>query len=150
MSIILLVPETFYTSFNIIYIYCGISDMLDGYIARLTNSETKFGERLDSVSDIVFVIVVVIKTLPFLDLSKEIIIWVIFIFFIKIFNVIYSYVNYKRIEFPHTILNKLIGFILFITPFIIVNNNSIIIEIIICSVATLAAIDENIILNKIL
>ena len=34
MSIILLIPETFSIAFSIIYIYCGISDMLDGFIAR--------------------------------------------------------------------------------------------------------------------
>lgn len=34
MSIMLLIPETFSIAFYIIYIYCGISDMLDGFIAR--------------------------------------------------------------------------------------------------------------------
>ena len=31
-------------------LYCGISDILDRFIARISKNETKFGERLDSVA----------------------------------------------------------------------------------------------------
>ena len=34
MAMVLLIPETFSIAFWIIYIHCGLSDMLDGYIAR--------------------------------------------------------------------------------------------------------------------
>ncbi len=142
ISIILLIPETFSVNFYIMYIYCGISDMLDGYIARKSKSESNIGARLDSISDIIFIFVAMIKILPKLDLINGIIIWVVLIIFIKIVNVICSYVYYKRIVLPHTIANKITGFILFIAPFIIVNTNSIIFEIIICSIATFAAVQE--------
>ena len=142
MSIILAISETFSFPFYIIYIYCGISDMLDGFIARKSKNESKLGARLDSVSDIIFVIVAMIKILPILNLTNEIIIWIVFIVFIKIVNVACSYIFYKKIVLPHTIANKITGFILFITPFIIVNTNPIIFQIIICSIATFAAVQE--------
>ena len=142
MSIMLLIPETFSIAFYIIYIYCGISDMLDGFIARKSKNESEIGARLDSVSDIIFVIVAMIKILPILNLTNEIMIWVVFIAFIKIVNVICSYIYDKKIVLPHTIANKITGFILFISPFIIVNTNSIIFELIICSIATFAAVQE--------
>lgn len=41
--------------FIIFYIYCGISDMLDGFITRKMHTESKFGEKLDSFADIVFI-----------------------------------------------------------------------------------------------
>ena len=44
MAIILLVIETFSIAFYIIYIYCGISDMLDGLIARKSKNESKTGQ----------------------------------------------------------------------------------------------------------
>jgi CDP-diacylglycerol--glycerol-3-phosphate 3-phosphatidyltransferase len=116
--------------------------MLDGYIARKSKSESNIGARLDSISDIIFIFVAMIKILPKLDLINEIIIWVVLIIFIKIVNVICSYVYYKRIVLPHTIANKITGFILFVAPFIIFNIDSIILEIIICSIATFAAIQE--------
>ena len=61
---------------------------------------------------------------------------------IKVTNAICAYICYKKLVLPHTIANKIIGFILFIAPFIIVNTNSIIFEIIICSIATFAAVQE--------
>lgn len=142
MSIILFVTETFSIAFYIIYIYCGISDMLDGFIARKSKNESKIGARLDSTSDIIFVIVAMIKILPVLNLTNRIIIWVVFIVFIKIVNVTCSYIYYKKILLPHTIANKITGFILFIIPFIIINTNPIIFEIIICGIATFAAVQE--------
>ena len=83
-----------------------------------------------------------IKILPILNLTNGIIIWVIIIALIKIVNVICSYIYYKKIVLPHTIANKITGFILFIAPFIIVNTNSIIFEIFICSIATFSAVQE--------
>ena len=75
ISIILAIIETFSFPFYILYIYCGISDMLDGYIARRTKSTSKIGARLDSIADIIFVIVAIIKILPVLHLSDGIVIW---------------------------------------------------------------------------
>lgn len=142
MSIMLAITETFSIAFYIIYIYCGISDMLDGFIARKSKNESKMGARLDSASDIIFVTVAMIKILPILNLTNGIIIWAVFIAFIKVVNITCSYIYYKKIVLPHTTANKITGFILFIALFIIVNTNPIIFEIIICSIATFAAVQE--------
>ena len=125
MSIILAISETFYFPFYIIYIYiyCGISDMLDGYVARRTKSTSKIGARLDSIADIIFVIVAIIKILPVLNLSDGIVIWAVIIALIKMINVICSYIYYKKLVLPHTVANKITGFLLFIAPFIIANTN---------------------------
>ena len=142
MSIMLLIPETFSIHFNITYIYCGISDMLDGFIARKSKSESEMGDRLDSTADIIFVIASMVKILPVLHLSDVIIIWVVFIAFIKIINIVCSYIYNKKMVLPHTIANKITGFVLFVAPFIIVNTNSILFEIIVCSIAAFAAVQE--------
>ena len=142
MSVLLIITEAFSAAFYIIYICCGISDMLDGVVARKSKNESKIGARLDSASDIVFFIVAIIKILPVLNLSKGIIIWTVIIALIKVTNVICAYICYKKLVLPHTIANKITGFILFIAPFIILNTNSIVFEIIICSIATFAAVQE--------
>ena len=67
MSIVLLAMKVLTIPFWVIYMYCGISDMLDGYIARKYNYISKFGERLDSVADIIFVIISILKIVPFLN-----------------------------------------------------------------------------------
>lgn len=142
MSIILCSTKAFSVAFYIIYTYCGISDMLDGFIARKSKNESKIGDRLDSASDIIFVIAAMIKILPALNLSKGIIIWTVIIALIKVTNMIFSYISYKKILLPHTVANKITGFALFIAPFIIFNTNPIIFEIILCSIATFAAVEE--------
>ena len=142
MSIMLAIPETFSITFYIIYIYCGISDILDGYIARKTKSTSRIGARLDSIADIIFVIVAMSKILPVLNLSKGIIICVIIIALIKIVNFICGYIYYKKIVLLHTIANKITGLLLFIAPLIIRNVNSVILVVIICIVATFSAIQE--------
>ena len=142
MSIILAILETFSFPFYIIYIYCGISDMLDGYIARKTKNTSKIGAGLDSIADIIFVIVAIIKILPVLNLSNVIIIWAFIIALIKICNVVCSYIYCKKIILLHTIANKITGFVLFVAPLIIVHADSIIFEITICMIATFSAIQE--------
>ena len=39
--------------FLAIYLYCGFSDVLDGYIARKTGTQSLTGARLDSLADFV-------------------------------------------------------------------------------------------------
>ena len=50
--------------FYLIYTLTGITDVLDGYFARKTGTASEFGARLDSVSDIIFYTVMLLKLLP--------------------------------------------------------------------------------------
>ena len=63
-SILLLFFPAFSVAFYIIYLFCGFSDMIDGIIARKTNSTSKYGSQLDTVADLFFVVVSLFKLLP--------------------------------------------------------------------------------------
>ena len=63
-SILLLFFPAFSVDFYITYLLCGVSDMIDGTIARKTNSASKFGSQQDTIADFVFVVVSLIKMLP--------------------------------------------------------------------------------------
>ena len=54
--------------FYVFYLLCGVSDMVDGTVARRTNSASEFGARLDTVSDFVFMTVALIKFVPYLHI----------------------------------------------------------------------------------
>ncbi len=54
--------------FYALYLLCGLSDMIDGVVARKTNSASEFGARLDTLSDFVFMTVALIKFLPHLHI----------------------------------------------------------------------------------
>ena len=54
-SIVLLFCPAFSSTFYAFYITAGISDMVDGWVARKTNTVSEFGSKLDTVADIIFV-----------------------------------------------------------------------------------------------
>ena len=138
MAMVLLLPKTFY----IIYIYCGLSDILDGFLARKYKITSKFGAKIDSVADMLFVGVSLLKILPVIEISIGIYIWIIIIVLIKVFNIILGYIYYKQLTLLHTIGNKITGLVLFVIPLMMNFIHIKILEILICSVATFSAIQE--------
>ena len=100
--------------FWLLYVIAGTTDMLDGFLARRWGAESKFGARLDSMADFVFVLAVGYKLFPWLKLPATLWMMIGLIALVKIVNAISSYVVKHRIDFPHTIANKLTGFLLFI------------------------------------
>lgn len=126
--------------FWVIYGLCGISDMLDGYLARKLHAESKAGAILDSVADIGFVICVAIRLLPIMQIPTWLWIWAGVIVTIKIINQVSALIFYKRFSFPHTKANKLTGLLLFLTlPTVFW---SIIPISVVAGIATFAAIQE--------
>ena len=101
--------------FWVLYALCGISDMVDGWLARKLHAETKAGAILDSVSDIVFVACCAIRLLPVLEIPTWLWIWAGVIVIIKVVNQISVLVVCKRFCFLHTWANKLTGLLLFLT-----------------------------------
>lgn len=100
--------------FWVLYVLCGISDMVDGPLARKLQAESKTGAVLDSVADIVFVACCAIRFLPMLKIPTWLWIWAGVIVFMKIVNQVSALVIFKRFCFPHTWANKLTGLLLFL------------------------------------
>ena len=96
-------------AFWVIYVLCGVSDMVDGYLARRLHAESKTGAVLDSVADICFVACCAIRLLPVLQIPTWLWIWAGLIVIIKMSNQISALVVHKHLCFPHTKANKLTG-----------------------------------------
>ncbi len=111
-GVCLLFSSVFSLTFYILYLFCGLSDMLDGFVARKTKSVSKFGSKLDSLADVVFLTCASIKLLPEINLPKWIWIWILLIFIAKIIGLVLK----KTITLPHSKLNKVCGFLLFLFP----------------------------------
>ena len=123
-----------------LYVLCGFSDMADGWLARKLHAETEAGAILDSVSDIVFVACCAIRLSPVLDIPTWLWIWAGVIVIIKIVNQISALVVCKRFCFPHTLANKLTGFLLFLS--VPTMFRSMILISIVAALATFAAVQE--------
>lgn len=141
-SILLLFFPAFSVAFYIIYLFCGFSDMIDGTIARKTNSTSKFGSQLDTIADLIFVVVSLFKLLPVIHIPGWLWIWGGVIAVIKISNIIWGYVSKKQFISLHTIMNKVTGLLLFLLPLTISFVELKCIAIAVCSIATLSAIQE--------
>lgn len=141
-SILLLFVPVFSLNFYILYLFCGFSDVLDGTIARKTNSASSFGSKLDTAADFLFMIISLIRILPAINIPTFIWIWIAVIFVIKLSNVLHGLVNDKMLISEHTIMNKITGFLIFSFPFTIPFIEITYSSVFICVVATLSAIDE--------
>ena len=78
--------------FFITYMFCGLTDVMDGIVARKTNTVSDFGAKLDTGADFIFVVVMLTKILSVIDVPVWLWIWVIAIAGIKIGNVIYGFI----------------------------------------------------------
>ena len=143
-SIMLLFFPAFSAEFYRIYIICGFSDMIDGTIARKTNSTSELGAKIDTAADLVFVTVSLIKILPAITVPGWLWIWGMVIAGIKIGNILWGYVSKKRFISLHTFMNKITGLLLFLLPLTLSFMDAKYSFIAVCSIATSAAIQESI------
>ena len=125
-----------------LYLLCGLSDMIDGTVARRMGSASEFGARLDTVSDFVFMTVALIKFVPHLHIPVWLWIWIGVIAMMKLGNAALGFVRTKKLVSPHTVLNKVTGLLLFLLPMTIIFVDITYTLPIVCIVATIAAIHE--------
>ena len=128
--------------FTILYLFCGLTDMIDGTIARKTNTVSEFGSKLDTVADFVFVVVCLIKLLPMIYIPVWLWIWISAIAVIKIANIAWGFVRRKKLVALHTVLNKATGTLLFLLPFTLQSVEPTYSFAVVCIIATIAAIQE--------
>ena len=142
LSVTLLFCPVFSVGFYCTYILCGFTDMVDGVVARKTNSVSEFGARLDTTSDFIFFAVTLIKLLPIIHIPKWIWVWIIIIAIIKIFNVILGFAYTKKLISLHTVMNKITGLLLFLLPPTLQFIESRYSFAVVCIIATITAIGE--------
>lgn len=138
----LLLVDAMTMPFWVLYVIAGTTDMLDGFLARRWGVESKFGARLDSLADFVFVLAVGYKLFPWLKLPATLWMMTGLIALVKIINAICSYVVKHRIEYLHTKANKVTGFLLFIGVMTIGQSYFVPVAWMISCIALFAAIQE--------
>ncbi len=115
-SIALLFCPVFSPAFYALYIAAGVSDVLDGTVARKTGTVSEFGSKLDTAADLILVAVCLVKLIPVLDIPMWLMIWIAVIALIKVINIISGYFMRKEFAAVHTVMNKITGILLFILP----------------------------------
>ena len=141
-SIVLLFCPALSPGFYGLYIAAGLSDVLDGFAARKTNSASEFGARLDTAADLVFVLACLIRLLPVLRIPFWLYVWIGIIALIKIGNIISGFAVKKRFVTVHSVMNKVTGALLFLLPLTIPVLPLKYAAVVVCAAATFAAMQE--------
>ena len=141
-SIALLFFPAFSPAFYALYLTGGITDMIDGTVARRTGNVSESGAKLDSIADIVFAVACLIKLFPVIIIPKWLYIWIGIIALIRIINIVSGFIMKKQFVMLHTIMNKITGLMLFILPLTVPFIKIKYTAVPVCTVATFAAIQE--------
>lgn len=120
LSILLLFFSTDTKRFLIVYTAAGVTDVLDGLIARKIGAVGEFGARLDSIADLMFYGIMLVKLLPRLyrALPIGVICAVGVVLLLRAASYIIAAIKYRRFASLHTWLNKLCGASVFLLPYI--------------------------------
>lgn len=148
ISASLIFCPVFSPAFYALYLAAGFSDMIDGTVARLTNTASEFGAKLDTVADFVFVAVCMIKIFPKMILPLWIYLWIAIIAAIKIFNIAVCLIKQKQFPAIHSIMNKMAGVLLFVLPLTMQTIDLKYSASLVCAFATFAAIQETYLIIK--
>lgn len=121
---------------------CGASDVLDGYIARKTKTNSQFGAVFDSISDFIFITVILIIIAPIFQWSEWMLYWIGGIAMIRFLSLTIGFIKYHTISFLHTYANKATGIVLFVFPILYSSLGIDIAVILVCSLANISAFEE--------
>lgn len=146
-SVYMFFTKTFSAMFFVIYTLCGLSDTVDGHIARKTGTTSEFGTKLDSVADLLFYFVMFIKVIPALTAQLTPFLWSIAVgvVAVRIFTYLMVALKHKRFASIHTYANKITGLVIFSVPYFLVYKLGVAICSVLAFVSAYAAIEELII-----
>ena len=108
--------------FILIYTLAGITDALDGYIARKTGQTTTFGAKLDSAADLIYYGVMLLRIFPVLLelLPWQLWVMVVTVLMVRLSAYLVAAIKYRRFAAQHTWLNKATGLMVFAIPYLLV------------------------------
>ncbi|MGN0576906.1 MAG: CDP-alcohol phosphatidyltransferase family protein [Ruminococcus sp.] len=147
-SAVILFFPAFSPVFYVLYCLAGFTDMVDGAVARKTDTISEAGSRLDTIADIVFAAVCMIKMLPVLSIPVWLWIGTGVVAAIKVINVISGYIVQKKFVAEHTVMNKITGVMLFILPFTLSFIDLNYSGGVVCAAALFAAVQEGHLIRK--
>lgn len=143
-AIAMLFIEPLSAAFYVVYTVCGLSDGIDGTIARKMGTSSEFGARLDSVSDIMFYLVMFIKLMPVLLVEMPTWIWYMVgaVLIVRLAAYGVAFLRYNRMAAIHTYLNKVTGALVFLIPYILLMPCKLIVCGVVAGVAMAASFEE--------
>jgi CDP-diacylglycerol--glycerol-3-phosphate 3-phosphatidyltransferase len=113
---VMLLSEPLSAPFWAGYVCGGLSDLLDGPVARRLHQQSAFGAKLDSAADLVFILCTCIAVFRGVAFPTWVLIGGGTIALVRFISYGVGYRKYRTFATVHTWLNKATGFLLFLFP----------------------------------
>ncbi|MDO4564942.1 MAG: CDP-alcohol phosphatidyltransferase family protein [Clostridia bacterium] len=110
---LLLLPP-FGIAFQCCYAFCGVSDVLDGFVARRLKVAGERGAKLDGAADTVFFLIILALSIRYLEIPTWA--WGLAgaVLLIKVAGGVAGLIKFRALPFLHTHLNKAAGVAVFL------------------------------------
>ena len=143
-SLFLLLLPLRSAGFLVVYTLTGLTDVLDGWLARKTGTASDFGARLDSIADLLFYTILLLRLFPVLWQLLPPQIWyaVAGIILVRLAAYVTAAVKFHRFAALHTWLNKLTGAGIFLLPYVLAGSAGIVYSWAVCGLALAASLEE--------
>lgn len=141
LAFVLLLTEPLSPVFLSIFFVCGLTDILDGLVARRFDICSEHGYIVDSISDVVLATILLYCVIPVVIWEGWMVIWIAVIAVVRIVAFSIGSIRYRRPAFVHTCLNKVTGAMLFIAPFLMVIVGAPVTVAAVCCVASVSSVE---------
>ena len=133
--------------FFAVYTLAGLTDALDGWLARKMGLVSEFGARLDSMADLLFYGVLLLRLFPVMRQVLPVTIWyaVAVILIVRLAAYAVAAIKYHHFASLHTRLNKLTGAAIFLLPYVLAVSTGVGYSWAVCILAFVASLEELII-----
>lgn len=142
LAIGLLIAPPFSTIFWICYLCAGLSDLLDGPVARALHQTSDLGAKLDSIADLMLVCVIAIILVTHVSIPIWLWICTAVVALLRFTGFAIGYLKYQTFSALHTYANKAAGLSLFGFPLIYSLLGMQIGGILVCTVTLFSAAEE--------
>ena len=141
LSPLLFLSDELTGPFIIVYLICAASDLLDGSIARITNSTGTTGAILDTTGDILMYtgmmkVMIVSRKIPLWS-----VIWLAATLIVHIISAIIAVFRFGNMYFIHSASGKALGGAVFLIPFAFIIGTGSVYMALTCAVSTYSSIE---------
>ena len=103
-------------AFFCLYGAAGLSDILDGWLARRLKTVDRRGAVLDSIADLMVAVALTVVLVPVLPWEKWAACWICGIAAVRLASAAVGFVRFRQMVFLHTWSDKVTGLLLFALP----------------------------------
>ena len=130
--------------FFAVYTLAGLTDALDGWLARRTGTTGDFGARLDSIADLLFYGAVLIRLFPVLYRTLPRGVWYAAagVLLVRLAAYGTAAIKYHCFAPLHTRLNKLTGAAVFLLPYVLAISTGAVYSWAVCALAFASSLEE--------